>query len=158
MPEVPFEILKEAWTTWELADGALLRCRAELVWVLSVEGAGPASQVRTNLAVAALAPPALHRDPTPGGPTLSGQTPDHVFRAGDWRLGIGGESLYLLADGSMLRLSLTLQEVKRYAVYGANREPVYQASAVTEVLLSSKVEPPPARPPDMIDGPSKTSA
>ena len=153
MKPIRFEILKESWNTWRLSDGILLRVRPQLVWAIETGRPSGAGQLRTSLGIGAITPEDLHRDPTPGGTSLVGRTPAKEYLSTEWALETPGESLYLLENGSMVRLSLALQKVLRYDVYDQNREPVVQAFAITEILFQQR-EPPgaeteanvPARP------------
>lgn len=124
MERVPFETLKEGWGEYRLPDGLVIRLRGQLVFVWRESGKPEKQQVRTNVTVVSAAPPEIQGEPSKRPVDFERDEP--AARYTQWETVSEASSLYMFPNGSLFLVRVTPFEVRRYATYTPDREPMVQ--------------------------------
>ena len=127
--------IKEAWGTYELEDGLVLRVRPMLGWV-ELDPKNPGGMnIRTSVVVLTAAPDSLRGAPSGNPFDPSKEEPVQVYR--NVKVVTPAESVYLLPNGAIVKIQVTIQEVRRYKHINQDGEPFLQVAQLLEMMSTA---------------------
>lgn len=136
---VPYEPLREQWGEYALGDGIHLRARFTMTLVeRDGADANAFGHIRINTVLEVRTPRSMHGEPTADISNLKERQIVKEFK--DWKTEKEALSIYLLEDGSLVRLRYRPRSIRQTDAFNQNREPIFLVDSDTELTSDPSFE------------------